>query len=171
MVLFQRTACCLVVLTCVGVGAALAQEVNWLAFKDTDDGYTIDLPLGLFDADAGEQTEGSMTLYEVGGDGQLVIYAGANDEGYSPRQIAELLEQTDRIDAVTYRAAGRSWFVMSGYYHREGVEDKDLIFYTKMMFNADGSAFSTFEISYPVADKARYDPIVERLEASLRGPS
>jgi len=80
------------------------------------------------------------------------------------------VSRADRIREVTYRAQGRGWFVLSGYYQRDGEERQDLIFYAKFMFSSDRSVFSGFEISYPAANKRRLDRVVTRLEKSFRGP-
>jgi hypothetical protein len=59
---------------------------------------------------------------------------------------------------------------VSGYYRRLDDEETDLIFYAKFMISDDRRAISAFEASYPIIDKKRYDPIIERIEDSLTSP-
>jgi hypothetical protein len=145
-----------------------AQDAGWQSFENADYGYRIALPLGMFEIR--ETQNDRLALFEIGGLAQIDVYAAENAEGLPPQAFIAVLEQADRIAEVTYRAGGRSWFVLSGYYRREGNELEDLIFYAKFMFNADYSRLAAFEISYPRAEKRRFDPIVTRLEKSLRAP-
>ncbi len=145
-----------------------AQDAGWQRYEDFDYGFRIDLPLGLFELRENEAER--MTFFEVGGLGQIDIYGAENPEGLTPQEFMDVLEQADRIAEVTYRTGGRSWFVLSGYYRRERHEAEELIFYAKFMFSPDRSRLSAFEISYPLRDKRRFDPIVTRLEKSLRAP-
>lgn len=147
---------------------AVGQDIEWRRYVNDDFGYRIDLPLGLFEIT--ESKDAGLSLTEVDGLGQIEIYGAYNELGLSTADFADELSQADRIDEVTYRTGGRSWFVLSGYYAREGQEVEDLIFYAKFMFSADRSRVAAFEISYPLADKRRFDRIVARLERSLRAP-
>src|SRR5690606_5326981 len=90
-----------------------------------------------------------LRLYERGGDAMIEVYGGENADGLSAAGFADMLAGADRIAEVTYRAGGRSWFVLSGYYERLGFEDEELIFYAKFMFSPSRERFAAFEISYP----------------------
>ncbi len=117
-----------------------------------------------------EQRPAILSLSEVVGLGQIDVYGAENAEGLTPREFADVLEQAERVKEVTYRTGGRNWFVLSGYYRREGDEAEELIFYAKFMFSPDRSRLAAFEISYPLSEKQRFDAIVDRLERSLRAP-
>jgi hypothetical protein len=82
-----------------------------------------------------------------------------------------VLSRAERIRQITYSRAGASWFVVSGYYRRASSEDDDLIFYAKFMLSRDHRKVSVFEASYPVRDKKRYDPLIERMEDTLTRPT
>lgn len=150
---------------------AVAQAPGWQLYEDPELGFRIELPLAQFEPIAGED-EGPevLRLYERGGDAMIEVYGGENLDGLSVAEFADMLAGADRIAEVTYRTGGRSWFVLSGYYTRLGFEEQELIFYAKFMFSPDLSRFAAFEISYPADEKQRFDPVVERLEASLRSP-
>lgn len=148
-----------------------AQAPGWRSYEDPALGYRIELPLAEFEA-IGDDADGPdvLRLYERGGDAMIEVYGGQNPEGLSAAEFADMLAGADRIAEVTYRTGGRSWFVLSGYYQRLGFEEQELIFYAKFMFSPDLDRFAAFEISYPAADKQRFDAVVERLEASFRSP-
>lgn len=141
---------------------------SWSRYVDPELGFAIDLPTGSFVRD-GKGTS-PVRLTERGGDGVLEVYGGTNSNGLNLRAFEKLVGTADRIGEVTYHREGRTWFVLSGYYRREGFEDGDLIFYAKFMFSPDLKTLSAFEISYPVTDKKRFDPIVEHLQATLTSP-
>lgn len=169
----SRLAACLVALLFALLSSlpTAAQAPGWQLYEDPELGYRIDLPLAMFEAIAADDDgPGVLRLYERGGDAMLEVYGGRNPDGLSAGQFADMLAGADRIAEVTYRAGGRSWFVLSGYYARLGFEEQELIFYAKFMFSPDLSRFAAFEISYPADEKRRFDEFVERLEASFRRP-
>ena len=144
------------------------QELGLASLRGRRYGFEIDLPLGVFAFD--EETDRGLFLREVGGQGEMKVYGADNTSGRSPREFVTALEEADRIEEVTYRAEGRNWFVLSGYYADEDSLGEPLIFYAKFMFSADWSRVSAFEISYPQGEKRRFDPIVDHIENSLTPP-
>jgi hypothetical protein len=93
-----------------------------------------------------------------------------DEDGLSLIELRAALADAERIRQITYSRSGNSWFVVSGYYNRSSEEDADLIFYAKFMISADRQSVSAFEASYPISDKRRYDPIIERMEDTLTPP-
>jgi hypothetical protein len=150
------------------LAAAGAQPIEWQQYESPEYGYAIELPLGLFTGDS--NGDAAITLLENDGRGQIDVYGAVNTQNLSPRDFEAALSEAERIREITYARRGSSWFVISGYYRREGEESDDLIFYAKFMFSADRNLVSAFEASYPVADKRRFDPIIERMEDSLTAP-
>ena len=138
---------------------------TWQRYIDNEVGFSISLATDRF-AVAEERT-GRTTFAEVGGVAQLDIFGVRNPEALSLPEFRALMEAADPNRQITYRAAGQSWFVLSGYLEGEG---EPTIFYAKFMLNPAGTALSAFEISYPRAEKAAYDEVVERLEGSLTRP-
>ena len=154
------------------VALLLVPSVNageWQRHTDPEFGYSVDLPDDGFDQEDDPARNG-LTLYEQQGRGQIDVYAIENEEGLSLGQVREALSSAERIKEITYSRKGASWFVVSGYYRRLQDEATDLIFYAKFMISEDRRIISAFEASYPIADKNRYDPIIERIEDSLTRP-
>jgi hypothetical protein len=155
-------------LTVSAVVQSAAYEPVWTYYRDPVYGFSVDLPLGLFEPLEQEAAPGT-TFLEVGGSGQLSIYGG-RAEGLTLDQFAQRLSEGDQIRAITYRVGGDSWFVLSGNLAPDGPAEEPLIFYTKLLLSADGRRFSAFELSYPEAEKSRYDAIVERIEDTMTRP-
>ena len=140
--------------------------LEWRQFGDPDLGFRVSLPVDLF---TDRTVKGSSLHFsDSTGDVVLDLYGAKNAERLPPTTVADQLALSDRIDEVTYRRHGRSWFVLSGYYAREGYEPHDLVFYTKFMFSSDRARFTAFEISYPAAMKDELDHVVERIEDTFR---
>jgi hypothetical protein len=149
-------------------GGAFSAEIEWTRYTNSTFGYSVDVPSGLFRSSSNEDK--GVTLLEQEGRGQIDIYGATNVQMLTPRQFEQALAGADRIREITYSRRGESWFVISGYYRRQGDESDDLIFYAKFLFSQDRSALSAFEASYAAVDKRRYDPIIERMEKSLTAP-
>jgi len=141
----------------------------WETYRNPTSGYAISLPGAPFAVEERPDGQG-VTLIDIAGRGQIDVYGAENTENLSPRELEAVLGEAERIREVTYARRGNSWFVLSGYYHREGDDSDDLIFYAKFMFSADRSRFAGFEASYPEGDRARWDPIIEAMEDSFRSP-
>lgn len=158
----------LVLASSMTIATAAAQGGGWRPYNQPDLGYSIDLPDGFFESV--EENDLGLVMDDEDYEVRLEVYGSPNLQGLSTSELMAAVEQADRIRDVTYRKRGNSWFVLSGYYQRDGHEADDLIFYAKFMFNADRTAFSAFEISYPVAYKRDLDQMVSDLEDSLRAP-
>lgn len=141
---------------------------GWQRYVDASYDFTIDLPVGLFEQ--GDPAARGVHLRESRGLAEMEIYGADNPRRLTPRAFVNALEGAEPVDEVTYRAEGRSWFVLSGYYADDDGVGEPLIFYTKFMFSADLTRVSAFELSYPQSEKRRFDPIVERIEKSLTAP-
>ena len=167
-----------IVIRAVGADAALGEhsipvrdlaDLDWRVYRDTVFDFSVEIPFALFEP-APEGGRG-LRLYEIGGGpARLDVYGAENAQGLSPEEFVAMLYEGEPIGEVTYRAGGKNWFVLSGYYAVEAPSDDQMIFYTKFMFSSDGKRISAFEIGYPKQDKALFDPIVERLEQTLSPP-
>lgn len=154
--------------TTLVVGLVVATSVvadDWERYTNSAAGFTIDLPLTRFDVE--KQTPARLTLEETDGDAQLDVFGVTNSQTLTVAQFQAIMEAADPNRRITYRAAGRSWFVLSGYLDDQS---EPTVFYAKFMLNRARTALSAFEISYPATRKAELDPMVERIEDSLTAP-
>lgn len=155
--------CALLVSLVALAGPALGE--SWQRYTDEEIGFSIRLPADRFAVT--NESLGRVSFEEIDGAAQLDVFGVRNPEALSLAEFRALMEAADPDRRITYRAAGRSWFVLSGYLEGTG---EPAIFYAKFMLNPAGTALSAFEISYPRAEKAAYDDMVERLEDSLTRP-
>jgi hypothetical protein len=154
------------ILVCLAVGTAGSPAAqSWQTFSDPAQRYSIDLPVGTFTL---TNTEQRMLLEDRAHDAQIEIYAGRNSKALSVSEFFAAASQAQGVADVTYHAGGRTWFVLSGHYTRDSSGSQRLIYYAKFVFSADLSRFAAFETSYPVSAKIWMDPVVARLERSLR---
>lgn len=129
-------------------------------------GFVIEVPADY--VEAADSKPDHLVLVDGTNTVLLEVYGGPNKSELSAAELADSLSRAERIADVTYRAEGRSWFVLSGHYRSLGSGARPLIYYAKLLISADGSRLAGFEISYPQDDKRRLDPVVSRIEDSFR---
>ena len=128
-------------------------------------GYSVGIPTDHFTLE--NETEGRLSFRQIEGSAQLDVFGVTNPDRLTVAEFQAMMEQADPNRRITYRAAGNSWFVLSGYLENEA---EPTIFYAKFMLNRRSTALSAFEISYAEAERAEFDPLVERIEDSLTAP-
>ena len=142
--------------------AALAEPSGWVASRDTGFGFTYAFPREAFARREGDSRPSMHSFESKDARAKLLFVAWKNEEGRTPGAFKEwLIANTEGYDELTYRPRGRSWFVLSGY-------RGDSIYYEKVMFSCGGNVVNVFAMSYPVAERSQYDPIVERIEDQFR---
>ena len=149
-----------------GVTAAQEAPHEWGTYRDTQYGFSAELPFGMFERPA-EQAGNGLTLLQIFGSGQISIYGG-DAAGLTLERFEQRLSAGAEVRDITYRASGDSWFVLSGFYDQPNGEP--LIFYTKVLLSSDRQRFSAFEVSYDQREKAQFDGIVTRIEDSFTRP-
>jgi hypothetical protein len=162
-----RVASTVFVLTAVFAAAPALSQADWMAYENARFGYAALLPVAGFTM---SETDNGLTLLEEGGRGQIDLYGATNPERLGPLQYQRVLADADRISTITYSRRGNSWLVVSGYYKADPQRGDNLIFYAKFMFSPDRGSIAAFEASYPVEERDKFDPIIERLEDHLTGP-
>ncbi len=76
---------------------------------------------------------------------------------FQDRARSHIKQEPDR--QVTFKRLAKDWFVVSGFRGEK-------IFYERTILK--GAVFITVNISYPAADKATWDPIVDTISKSLQ---
>jgi len=145
--------------------ACEADAASWERYASDAMGYSVRVPTDRFALEL--ETEGRLSYRQINGTAQLDVFGVTNPERLTVAEFQAMMEAADPNRRITYRAAGNSWFVLSGYLEDE-VEPT--IFYAKFMLNRGGTALSAFEVSYPRAHRAEFDPLVEQMEDSLTSP-
>lgn len=151
------------VLVCLALAllpdGARAQE-RWATYRNDRFGTTIDYPARFRPGRPPDNNDG---LSFTAPDGAtLSVWGSLNVMEHDVASLeAFLRENAEKGETITYRAAGKNWLVLSGT--RDG-----RVFYKRHLFSAGNEIVNAFEISYPAALAAAYDPIVARISKSLR---
>jgi len=146
------------VFTVALTASASAASYDWSHGRDEVTGYRYAYPEAIFAPIEGDGRPGFH--YFVSDDGRAKLMYGAWDKeaGATPASLKRwMIENAGGAQDLTYEPEGRNWFVVSGY-------KDDLIYYEKVMFSCDRQLVSIFAIAYPKAERATYDPAVERME-------
>ena len=137
--------------------AALAEE-QWRTYGNARFGVFVDYPASLFTVeDAPPENGDGQSFHSADGKAELAVWGSYNIDNETP--AAYLADKTD-LTGVSYQKAGRDFYAISGM--RDGA-----IFYQRCNF-PQGDAIARFNLSYPEADKAKWDEIVKRVGQSLR---
>jgi hypothetical protein len=157
-------------LSALVLASAVPASANdgWSVYSDRSAGFQAELPLSRFTAGP-DSAPGMATFSEIDGPARISVYGGPTG-GTSLQEFIDGLSAADATRTVTYTAGGGSWAVLSGTFI-DSVTGDDLIYYTKVLYAADGASFSGFEMSYPVLGRDRYDAIVTRIERGFTRPS
>ncbi|MDX8529723.1 hypothetical protein RFM41_10245 [Mesorhizobium sp. VK25A] len=94
----------------------------------------------------------------------VACYGSYNALGDTPKSLVENEKSSPESgEKITYSKAGKNWAVLSG-------TKGDKIFYRRSVFGKEDAIHSVF-IEYPAALKAKYDPLVGAIAASLHEAS
>ena len=139
-----------------------AHAGQWRSARESDLGFVFAYPPDLFQELPGDGKPFFHYFASTSSDAKFLVGGWNNQAHQSPQHFKQwLIANAGGYDEVTYRPRGRSWFVLSGY-------RGDQIYYEKVMFSCGGQIVNVFAISYPVAERDIFDPVVERMEDSFR---
>ena len=144
--------------------AALAQpdELGWTEFRNERFGLALRNPADVFVSQRSSET-GDGDLFETPDrKGRLLVGAIQNKDGFTPRSYQTFIARQSypglRID---YAPVGQSWAVLSGTLGPTMV-------YEKIMFSCGGDVINSFAMTYPIAERQFYDPLIEAIEDTFR---
>jgi hypothetical protein len=156
--------------TIFGIVAAVALQISllpaaagqWLTERESELGFAFSYPAELFQEIEGDGKPSFHYFASPSSDAKFLVGGWNNQAAQSPERFKQwLIANAGGYDDATYRPRGRSWFVLSGY-------RGDKIYYEKVMFSCRGRLVNVFAITYPVAERDLFDPIVERMEDTFR---
>ncbi len=153
----RRLAVTFAIGLCASIDVAAAQE-KWATYMNPRFGATVDYPANVFTVrDPPPENGDGQSFRSSDGRAQLLIYGAYNAEGDTPQNYLE--KHADQ--GVSYRRTTARYYVISG-------TRKDQIFYERCNFQPVGDIIVCLSITYPAHEKAAWDPIVARLNKSLR---
>jgi hypothetical protein len=154
-----------------GPGHALAQDdADWVDYTNGRLGYSLELPIGQFTALENASGIDWVALEEKNGEAAIRAYGRENFEDYSITEALVEILGDGRARRITYTALRDDWLALSGFTTSDLAYPEDTIFYLRAEMNADRSAYSVFEITFPTARKPEFEAMVERLSFSLTPP-
>lgn len=161
----ERRACraSILVLAVGAIGICLAHvpaaaEEQWATYSNPRYGATADYPADLFAVkEPPPENDDGQTFHTADGRAELTIY-GTNNIDSEPPDI--YVSKHVSLADVSYKKVGPDFYAVSG---QRGAT----IYYERCNFpNLD--VLVCFYMSYPAADKARWDGVVTRIGQSLR---
>jgi hypothetical protein len=133
-------------------------EEAWSTYKNERFGYSLYYPAGLFTAGQPAENRGGMTFTSKDGRARIVVFGVSNAEKLSPRDYRRvLMEEFGGYDKLDYSPIGETWFVLSGF-------RAENIYYQKVMFTCAGQVINVLSMTFPTAEKAFYESLVELVE-------
>jgi len=131
---------------------------QWNVYQNARFGTLLAYPGDLFRARTESANGDGITLRAADG-ATLAIFGSNNVENASPAAYVQGLIGDPRYRQLSYRIVRANFAVLSG-----SVGNR--LFYERYAFDPSGLVHG-FVLEYPAAARARYDPVVPRLSASL----
>jgi hypothetical protein len=125
-------------------------------------GFELAYPSAVFEPS--EEPEGGQGMAFTSRDGaaKLLVSAGQNTTGETLGSYRRfVLSKSYRDARIDYAPVRSSWFVLSG-------TNGDTMFYERITFRCGGRMIYGWQMTYPVAERQIYDPIVEAVHRSYR---
>ena len=143
---------------------AIAQPAgaqDWNRYENARYGTVLSYPAGYF-AQRTESANGDGVTLTSRDGATLRIFGTSNAGRAGPAAYVDALARGDaRYRHLSYRVVRPGFAVLSG-------SDGGRLFYERYAFGNRSGAIHAFVLDYPAAARARYDPIIPRLSASLR---
>lgn len=139
------------------------QPAGWTTYRSTRFGFALKYPGDVFAAAAAAPADGSAGSF-VSRDGRatLRLVAGPIAAGVTvARYRRSVMEQRYAGAAYDYAPQQTHWFVLSG-------TRGDEMFYERVTFACDGRSMHGWQLTYPLAERAFYDRIVEEMHRGYR---
>ena len=170
-----RSKALALVLAATGVfgTTALAAPASqrWITFTNEAANLVFDYPAGIFTEEQGDPTDAlKLRTSDRAGrvfttaDGSAVLQFGTfpNLEDASIDTLRKLAIAASYSDAkIEYNRTTDNWYVVSGL---RGTET----FYERVQFSCKGKRVDIFALTYPVAQSALYDDIVDEIARRVR---
>ena len=154
-----------------GTSAAPGEPAGWTTYRNEHYGFAFAYPASVFapvppragDGLSDRASERSGQAF-ASRDGSAFITAAAapNATGDGPRAYrARAIANSYAKARITFERMESDGFVVSGFKGRD-------IFYERVVFSCGGRVVNAWVATYPAAQRARYDPIVEALAGNFR---
>ena len=141
--------------------ATPASAQGWEAYQNSRFSYSIDIPPGFYTQS--ESDNGDGRTFAAEGKATYLMVWGGNLLGDFESEVSRRIEaEAGEAWNVSYQAATQQWASWSAI-------KGSRIVYQRMTMLCDGTSYGAFRAEYSVTESTEMDPMIERLEASLRG--
>ena len=149
-----------------GVTASAAYQPKadeaWTTYKNDRFGYSLYYPSALFEAEAPPENGSGLTFVSGDGQAKIVVFGVQNAERLTTKEYRRvLIEEFGGYDKLDYQPIGKTWFVLSGFRGEN-------IYYQKVMFSCSAQIINVLSITFPTAEKGRYERLIEIIEDKFR---
>jgi hypothetical protein len=143
--------------------ATEARLANWTTYRNARFGFTLKYPGEVFPAAEAALADSPVRAF-VSRDGRAILHitAGPIAAGLTvPKYRRTVMEQRYGGATYDYSPQQSRWFVLSG------TRGNDM-FYERITFSCDGRSLHGWQLTYPVAERAFYDRVVEEMHRGYR---
>ena len=138
---------------------AFAEE-RWVTYRNTRYGTSIEYPSRFVLGRPPDNNDGQSFSADDGA--TLRVWGSLNTNAYDLAKLeADMREGQAVNEIVSGSDRGANWFAFTG---RRG---SDQLFYRRYLLSHHELVINAFDIGYPEASRATYDPIVARIARSL----
>jgi hypothetical protein len=140
-------------------------EDGWITYKNDDLGYSFYYPSTFFEPQGIAAATEAKIFLSPDKRAKIVVSAVENDEGFTLAGYRKtVLGEFSGYERLDYSPKGQTWFVLSGYRGEN-------IYYQKVLFSCGNGVINVFSITFPTADRAFHEGLVEVMEDNFRpGP-
>jgi hypothetical protein len=145
-----------------GTSGYASEAPSIAVYRNERFGFELKYPSAVFAP--GEAPDGGQGMVFTSRDGaaRLLVSAGQNETGETLRSYRRFVLSKSYPEArIEYAPVRGSWFVLSG-------TNGDTMFYERITFRCGGKTIYGWQMTYPAAERAIYDPIVEAIHRSYR---
>ena len=136
-----------------------ADAHRWTPYQNARFGTRLVYPADMFGRGVESDNGDGITLRAADG-ASLAIFGKWNIDRQSPAQYVRWLASLPEYRQVRYRLVRPGFAVVSGLRGSR-------IYYERYAFTGPDGAIHGFALEYPAARRARYEPIIARMSASL----
>jgi hypothetical protein len=130
-------------------------------YKNSRFGYSLSYPSDVFSGEPESPNGDGRKFYSADHTAKIAVFGAYNAEKYTMEGYRDtLLKQFAGYEKVTYNPRGKTWFVLSGFHDGS-------VYYQKVMFSCEDEVINVLAVNWPVANRERYDPIIELLEKNF----
>lgn len=142
--------------------APSGRTLGWETYANARYGFSIAYPPGLFKPSGAAENESGRLLVTADGRARLLIGALPNTDGLDLRTYRDFVKSETYPGArIDYAPVGRNWFVLSG-------TRGDDHFYQWVTLVCGGRVINSWAMTYPDAERRRYDPIVAPIAKTFK---